>query len=374
MIKGKLKIGFYCSSVSWGGLEMNMIRHAKWMKDLGWDVIFFCVRGSKISQECEGLEVYHVNRNKKYFDYKNATLLSKLIPRMGIDLIWIRDTRDMSTIGLAKRKSGKAFKVLYQQAMQLGVDKKDFIHTRRFGRIDLWISPLEFLANQVVERTHYPKSKIRIIPLGINVNSYNTDEVSKGEARDILKIGKEKYVIGIIGRFDPQKGQLFLLKSFYELRKLGLEVELLMVGDKTEGEGSAYFDEIETFIAKHKLEDVVFVHPFMKQVNVFYKAIDCFVMASEGETFGMVTLEAMLFGLPIIGTDTSGTPELLENGDLGLLYEPNNKEAFLSKAKELMDNKKSAIIMGVKAQESVIERFDHQAVCKRIEEEILRLF
>ena len=143
-------IVFYCSSLSWGGLEMNVIRFASWMQERGHKITVCCVKGSPLmdSAQKQNLTTQTVTRNKKYFDLISAFKFARLTNQLGADVVWYRDNRDLSTLGWAKLFGGK-FKLLYQQAMQLGVDKKDFIHTWRFKQIDAWIAPLIFLANQV---------------------------------------------------------------------------------------------------------------------------------------------------------------------------------------------------------------------------------
>lgn len=375
-MKNKIKIGFYCSSISWGGLELNLFRHAKWMNERGWEVTLFCVEGTPLHAHAkdENIEIKLVDRNKKYFDFKNARKLGRLISELKIDLVWIRDTRDMSVTGLAKIFSNKPFKILYQQAMQIGVNKRDWLHTKRFSRIDLWISPLKYLADQVREKTKFPADRIRVIPLGIEVEKYLNEEMTKSKAREQLDLNQDGFIFGILGRIDPKKGQLFIVKCLSKLRKEGVEAELLMVGDKTIGEGDGYFEEIMSMIESEELNAVVHIRPFMEDVTSFYRAIDCFVMASEGETFGMVTVEAMLFGVPVIGTNTSGTPELLDNGKMGYLFTPGDQNEFNTQGMKLIEDIPSGLEKADLAKKKVLNSMSHRFVCEKIEYEIKSLF
>ena len=65
------KLGFYCSSDSWGGLEMNLSRLAIWMNEIGQDVVLFCVKDSKMDEFAQEHKVktIYIQKNKKYFDY-----------------------------------------------------------------------------------------------------------------------------------------------------------------------------------------------------------------------------------------------------------------------------------------------------------------
>jgi glycosyltransferase involved in cell wall biosynthesis len=115
------------------------------------------------------------------------------------------------------------------------------------------------------------------------------------------------------------------------------------------------------------LTDRVFVRPFRKDIAVFYKAIDAFVMASKAETFGMVTIEAMACGTPVIGSNAGGTPELLQFGKLGYLFEPLSANHLAAKIEAFIadpDRFESHVL------QEAMQKFDHRRVCAMVEERL----
>ena len=110
----KQVLAFYCSSTSWGGLEMNSVRYALWMKEAGYKVLVYAVRDTPLARQAamQGMEVRNVQRNRKYFDVLSARRLAKQFQADGVALVWFRDTRDMDTLGWAKRFSLNSFKLL----------------------------------------------------------------------------------------------------------------------------------------------------------------------------------------------------------------------------------------------------------------------
>ncbi|SFT39250.1 Glycosyltransferase involved in cell wall bisynthesis [Lishizhenia tianjinensis] len=361
-------LAFYCSSVSWGGLEMNFIRYAYWMHERGFNVVLYCVKDAYIDEKNKEYQipVRYVAHNKKYFDYSNASKVGKQFKKDNVTAVWIRDRRDMNIMGLVKSKMKKDFKILYQQAMQIDVKKKDLFHTRRFAKIDLWISPLKFLAEQVKENTNFPAHKIHQIPLA--TDKVAGTKLSKEEARALLNLPQDKFILGILGRLDPLKGQHFLIKALAELEKKHQDVELLIVGDLTHNEGEDYYQLLQDEVKNLGLSSKVHFRPFMKDTEAFYKGIDLFVMASEGETFGMVTIEAMSYGLPIIGTRSAGTPEILGEGKFGKLYEVNNLEDFSMQFSSIYNAYDQATLMGENARKKALKTFSKQAVCEALED------
>jgi len=369
------KIGFYCSSISWGGLEMNIIKHAIWMQEKNWQIKIYAVKESPLYNSAleNKLPVTIVNRNKKYIDLINAFKLSVMFRQDMIDILWIRDNRDISTCGISKLFGKCTYKLIYQQAMQLGVSKKDLFHTIRFNRIDAWISTLPSMAQQVKEMTNMNPSKIHVIPLGVDSSRFSNQKISKGEALKRFGITNDQPTIGIIGRLDPQKGQAFLIRALKKIQVSNLKPNLLIVGESTLHEGIDYQKELFKLTEELDLQNQVFFHPFIKDVEIFYQAIDIFAMASLAETFGTVTIEAMLTGKAVIGTNTGGTPELLGNGVLGLLYTPNNEDEFVSGISILLNTPNKIDQLGKQAQTEAIANYDYKHICNSIGELIHKL-
>jgi glycosyltransferase involved in cell wall biosynthesis len=329
-------IGFYCSSIAWGGLEMNTVRYALWMKQSGEAVEVFCVYDSPIYRQAkaDGLMTIAVPRNKKYFDFVRAFQLARLMRARHIALVWFRDTRDMDLLCWAKRLFGLRVPFLYQQAMQFGVSKKDPIHTIRFQTIDAWVSTLPYLAHQVRTMTHFDPSKIHVIPLGV---PHVDADHNKAEARNFFQLPHEAFVIGLLGRIDPLKGQHDALSALRIMHRAGKKAYLLLVGDSTLHEGNEYREQLLHDIRRFDLENFVILHPHIHETSLFYGSIDCFLMCSKGETFGTVTIEAMAHQVPIIATDSAGSPEILDHGRCGLLYSSGQPEALAQCIIQLQD-------------------------------------
>ena len=329
-------IGYLCSSMSWGGLEMNQLRNAFWMHEAGYTVVLFAISKSPIREEAKtlGLPTVTINQHKRYYDLKNARYLKSKLKAADITHLIIRDPKDMSLAALTKTLMKNKLHLSYFMEMQLGGVKKDLIHSIRYKQFDVWSCPLPWLAAQVKQLTNYPENRIHIIPSALDTLKFSALP-SKKDARKELELPTELPLFGIIGRFDPQKGQYLLLEALEQL-KSEHEFGVVLLGEPTKGENTGYTEKINHFIEKNDLTDKVFIRPFQKETHAFYAAIDCLVMASLKETFGMVTIEAMACGLPIIGSNAGGTPELLEDGKLGKLFEPNDSASLASAIVEQM--------------------------------------
>lgn len=358
-----MKIAYLCSSNSWGGLEMNHLRNALWMKERSHKVVILCVENSPLHQRAlqESLSVILIPRHRKYYDFKAGKNLANIISAENISHVMIRDNRDVSVSAIAKRHAKNSpFHLSYFMEMQLGVKKTNLLHTLRFRKIDLWSCPLNWLKSQVETMTKMDPSKVVVIPSGLNLSHFHT-EISQADARTNLELPADKKILGMIGRFDPAKGQLLLLEALKSIQDPNVCVCLL--GEPTRNEGSEYFEQIKSIIKENNLGNRVFIRPFRDDIVTFYRAIDAFVMASKAETFGMVTIEAMASGTPTIGSNAGGTPEILGKGTFGYLFKTLNVKSLTETIEQFL--KSDTISKEVLLQE--VKKYDHHRVCSAIE-------
>lgn len=365
------KLGFYLTSTGFGGLEMNAVNLGRWMKERGWDVHFYTTRNSRIHKMANeaALHCPYVNRPNKYFDMRNAWVLASILRKEGIENLIIFDNHDLSTANFCKKFFYPRLQMIYLQQMQFKVKKTSPTHTFRFSGLDYWISPLESLKKQVLRTTKVPENKIKVIPLCLETERFLNNTFEREEARNILKLPKRRKMIGVLGRIAPTKGQLGVIRAFRLLTDKYPDVDLLIMGEPTinEPQCMTYDKQCKELVAHCGIQSRVHFRPFRSDVEVFYAATDIFIMPSKKETFGMVTVEAMLSGIPVIGTNSGGTPELLGHGELGQLYTFDRDEELNKKIEAVLTEKFNFREMTEKAKTTASQRYDHNRMCEGIE-------
>ena len=362
MNRDKYHIAYFCPSKSWGGLEMNQLHNAKWMHDRGHKVLIFAQEDSRAHKEANqlNLPVVFVSAHRKYYDFVNAFRLYKKIKKHHVTHLIVRNPKDMSLCALAKSFCLNKIFLAYFMEMQIGISKRDFLHTIRFKKFDLWSCPLEYLKKQVIEMTRFPQSRIVVIPSGIERERFNNIDVEKAKAK--LKLKKNIQYIGLIGRLDPQKGQHLLLEAFNKIKN-DMDWHLVFLGESTQGEHSGYLKNLKHFTKENNIEDRVHFRPFRDDTENFYSAIDLFVMATKSETFGMVTIEALASGCKIVGSNSGGTAEILNKADVGLLFDSENKDDLADKILMSINQSNFDQSKAVNAA----NRFDFQKICVQVE-------
>ena len=332
------KLAYLCSSISWGGLEMNQLRNAIWMKKRGISVCILSLNNSPLFIEAKknNLNTIAIKKHKKYYDFTAAYKLSLLIKKEKISHLIIRNTKDISIAASIKFLLGKNIFTAYFMEMQLGVKKKNIFHTIRFKGIDLWSCPLFFLSEQVKNKTFFNKKKIKVIGSGIDLSLIKINK--RIDARNALNLPINPFIIGLPGRIDPQKGQKLLLNAFKGITQLNIHI--LLMGNITLDEGNKYENEIMSIVNNNSWTKKIHIRSHQSDMSNFYSSIDCMIMASKAETFGMVTLEAIAHNVPVIGSNAGGTPELLGYGKFGYLFESENPNSLSDKIKEAYQKKK----------------------------------
>jgi len=358
-----MKIAYVCSSLSLGGLELNHLRNALWMQARGHEVLIYAPEESPLFKKGSdaGLPCIHIAHQRKYYAWCAAISLARSLKKAKVSHVFIRDNRDMSMLATVKARMGKSIVTAYFMEMQLGVKKIGILHSIRFNYLDYWFCPLPFLEKQVYEWTRVNPSKVHVVPSGIDRSAIK--RIEKEIARSQLDLPLSGFTFGLIGRFDLQKGQLLVLEALQHCENTA--INLVFLGEPTRNETNDVMSKMEAFIAKNSLADRVFIRPFMQDVGVFYSALDALIMATKAETFGMVTLEAIAHGVPVLGSNAGGTPDLLSQEAFGRLFEPLNAADLAIRMNEMVSN---PIPFSPALWEQHVARFDHDVVCKSIEQ------
>ncbi len=329
-----LSIAIICTSPGFGGLEMNTLKLAKWLSAKNWNVQLLTNEKSNITQEGIKNQLSVTTIQSLHAKKNAAFVLKRWLQNHPADILFTPYNKDLAPLAFYKMLFRRKATLVYQQHMKVGIPKRDLIHTLRYRTIDLWLSPLQYLKEETLQLTKLKAEKIAVIPLGIEPKKFSIP-LNQEAARLELGLPQHAFIIGIAGRIDPKKGQDFLVEMMPRILKEIHSALLVIMGDVTAHEGNHFLQLLLQKIKESGLQDKIILLPFKKEVVHFYKAIDVLAVPSEGETYGMVTLEAMASGTPVIGANKDGTKEILQKGALGWLYNSGDENAFLSQLLEI---------------------------------------
>lgn len=355
-----------CLSESWGGLEMAVLRWNQILSQHGHYNMNICTPGSPLSRnlKLEALPLLEWD-SAHYFSPDFTWKLRKLIQEKKFDAVVLQNLRDLWIVSPALYKENETLLIGFAQ-MLLSVKKTDFLHRLVYSRLDHLLTLTNWQQTALLPWLPVPPEKYKTIPNFVNTKVFHPDNRSD-DFRYQLGFSKDDFVIGIIGRIDEQKGQLELLKAFAKISKNYRKARLVIVGEPTRGEErqEKYFNHLKEQTEKNDLSNQVHFFGFQKETQKITANFDLFVLASHQETFGFVVVEAMASGVPVLGTNAGGVPEILKQGELGFLCEPKRWEALSEKLVLILENKSLRDSKKEKALLWAREFYDRQKVYQR---------
>ncbi len=207
--------------------------------------------------------------------------------------------------------------------------------------------------------------KIVTIHHGIDADSFRGE--AAGNIRNELGISEKKKIVTVIGRISYWKGQEYLIKGIPKIIEQFPDSIFLFIGDTLFGE-RAVKQKLEELIRYEGLKDYCIMTGWRKDIPDILKETDILVhTSSKPEPFGLVLLEGMAMGKPIVATDAGGVPEIIVNGATGILVKPADSSAIAEAVIYLLSNTEEAKKMGKAGQERVDKLFNIELMIKKIE-------
>lgn len=193
------------------------------------------------------------------------------------------------------------------------------------------------------------------------------DPLARRDARAELGIAPDEVVFICVARFAPQKAHDVLLRAHAELLRSAPRARLLLVGDDPFGDGRRRAEQLARELG---LGERVLFAGIRRDVPRLLAASDVFVMCSLWEGLGLVFLEAMSAGLPVVATRVSATPEVVEQGVTGELVPARDASALASAMARLVGEPQRRSALGVRGRERVRKIFG----LERMVEETLAVY
>ncbi|HPI41697.1 MAG TPA: glycosyltransferase family 4 protein, partial [Pseudobdellovibrionaceae bacterium] len=218
--------------------------------------------------------------------------------------------------------------------------KKDLYHRWIYQRLNAVITSSSWVQSEIQNNFPIEPSRARRI-------RYGRPSLQKSSPVEVLKVKNNldsdlrKIIFGTACRIDPGKGIKELALALEKIQPELLDkMELWIIGEptllKTHPDGTPEYepksDELNHWLIEFqkKYPKTLKLIPFQKNLQLYLSAMDVFILASHGETYSLAVIDAMMLGLPVIGTNSGGTPEQITGGNpgldnsRGLLVEPHS--------------------------------------------------
>lgn len=199
--------------------------------------------------------------------------------------------------------------------------------------------------------------KVEFIPHGINIASTN-EYIHISELKGELGIRNSSTVVAIVGRLVPVKNHRMFLRAVGKVLKERDRVQFLVVGD------GILKEELEGLCRELRIQNNVLFTGWRNDMDAIYKILDILVLCSATESQGLVLLEAMAHGKPVIATDVDEVGKTVIDGISGILIPPDDVDQLAKSMQRLIDEPSLRKRLGESSRVLVEREF---SVCSMIE-------
>ncbi|MET3504421.1 N-acetyl-alpha-D-glucosaminyl L-malate synthase BshA [Halalkalibacter oceani] len=366
----KLKIGISCYPTV-GGSGVIATELGKLLAERGHEVHFITSSMPFRLDRVYPNIFYHEVEVNQYsvfqyppYDLTLASKMAEVAKRQKLDLIHVHYAVPHAICAiLAKQMAGYDLKIMTTlhgtDITVLGYDPslKDII---RFGieQSDMVTAVSHDLVKQTCELIQTDKP-IETVYNFIDERVYTKLEVE--ELKRHYDIAADERVLIHISNFRPVKRVPDVVRSFAEIAR-HVKSKLLLIGNGPD------LQVARDLVKSLQLEDQVLLLGNQKHIAELLSMSDLMLLLSEKESFGLVALEAMACGVPVIGTNTGGIPEVVVDGETGYLCEVGDIECVAHRALTLLEDEERYQAFSKKAMERVAATFHSQLIVSRYEQ------
>jgi glycosyltransferase involved in cell wall biosynthesis len=196
---------------------------------------------------------------------------------------------------------------------------------------------------------------------------------ARRQRADSLRDRRQPFTFALVGRFRESKGQAIAIQAFADLARQNPDVRLLLVGGAGHTGDQRYYNSCRRLISDLNLDKRVEMWGYVPDPERAFLAADVALMCSRHEAMGRVTAEAMSCCRPVIGFDSGGTSELIDDGRTGLLYR-GGADALAAKMAAYSAAPDLARAHGVAAWSTARDRHSTERYAGQIEKRLRLLY
>jgi len=334
---------------TWRGGQNQVLLTVLGMRAVGHRAMLVAHAAGELRQRAaEGLELIPL-APKTEMDLGAAWRLSRLVKQLRPDVVHAHDPHGVAMAALALSMSTEPAKPPLVAARRVDFHIKGNALSRwKYRQVDCFICASDAI-RQMVIGDGIPAARAVTIHEGIDLGRVAAAPAANLHAD--LWLPHQAPIVGNVAALVPHKGHRHLIEAAAIVTRKIPDARFVIAG---EGELRAV---LERQIKDHRLEKHVFLAGFRPDILSVHKAFDIFVMSSVTEGLGTSLLDAMACGKPIVATRAGGMPEVVIDGQTGLLVPPRDHEAMADAIVILLRDDALRRRLGAAGDVRVRERF-----------------
>lgn len=354
------------------GAENSLIHLANHLDKKKYSALFICPAEGEFPKR---LSEYHIpiighnfGKNREIVSIFNSILkIFRTVSQYKIALLHSNGPQTNIPAGIAGRLMG--IPVIWHARNLLKNGMRDLDKLTGF-------LPNRIICNSEAIRARFRNCKYekiaKTIMNGVDLKNFDPT-IQTYDIRTEFGIPSKAKVIGMTSRLGKDKGQHTLLEAIARLKSTYPDLWILIIGGNVFQEDADVPNFLKRKAADLGISDRTVFTGFRSDVYRLYAAMDIFVLATDAEPCGRVIFEAMAMKKPVIGTNNGGTPEIVVDGETGLLFGYSNAEELSSKIDYLLANPKLSKKMGYAGRKRIEDNFTIDKNVKKIQKEYFTL-
>ncbi len=289
----------------------------------------------------------------------------KIIKNNNISLIHFNDLESAHYGILSAQLSGIP-SVLHVRSI-FWIDRFGWLNRLILSQAKQIITNSEFVRNRTI-KTGIPQENVVTIHNGIDLEPFSFGGNTSNKIRSELGINENNLVIGFVSRLGLSwKNEDLVYRLLGTLNQDEKRIVLLVVGGAHDGQDKTLMDSKNQAKKLSGNADIRFLG-ICRNMPEIYSLMDILLVPSVNEPFGRVVVEGMAAGLPVVGSNNGGIPEIITDGYDGFLRAPDDFDGWMAIVKSLIEDKELRKRIGKNARKAVEERFTLDKMIERVAE------
>ncbi len=344
---------------AWGGTELHILNLSDQLRRRGHQVTIACRPGRWVEERARQMDIPTVPiRVMRQQDWQDFARLRAFLHTHKTDVLHAHWSTDIIVPGFAAVQERVPVRVL---SRHMPYPFKNRLGTLLYSRLFTRMVTVSRSVRETLLACGVAPDKVEVIHHGTDVEAFAGTTVTPQEARRELGIPDNTVAVGIVGRIAPEKGHKVLMEA---ARALGERYPLRYV---VIGNGP---DEAALRQQAHDmgLSETFLFAGFREDVNNAMSALDMVAVPSVwNEPCSAVVQQAMALCKPVIGTRAGGTPEMVLDGETGLLVPPGDAGALADAIAALAGDAFGRRRMGALGRERVEAQFSLRVMTDKLE-------
>lgn len=350
------------SSTGWGGQENRTLNELITMRERGHELAVVSRPGARIIDRAKeaGFATFAVDM-RGAIDLPAIVRLRGVIKRFRADVVNTHSGRDTQLAGMAAHTLVGRPVIVRTRHLALPITSK-FTYSVLPDHV---VTVSKFVENYLAG-AGVPRAGITTVPTGVDFSRYDRSTV-QGNLREELGLPADSLLVGTVAILRAKKGHAEILDAAPEVLKRFPKAHFVFAGDGPQT------DNLKARIAADGLEGRVHLLGLRRDVTNVLASLDVFVLPTHQEALGTAFIEAGAMGLPAVASKVDGVPEVIIDGQTGLLVPAQDGAALIEPICRLLGDPVFRQSMGANAGEFVRRKFAREVMAEGMERLYARL-